>query len=114
MRSAWRPGSCSAASVSSTHAVPRLVQRGLELNFAETDRDMRDALYAIVEQEVTASVSMGKVEREDLRKFFEAHREDFAFDGKPQTFDEARSELEFLCSNSELVHHAQHGLSARR
>jgi parvulin-like peptidyl-prolyl isomerase len=63
------------------------VQRGLELNFAETDQDTRTALYTIVEQQVTAGVMTAKVKEADLHKYFEAHRGEFMADGKLDVHD---------------------------
>ena len=57
------------------------VQRGLELNFAETDQNTRYALYDIVEQQITADVSISKTKDADLRKFFDANRDKFMTTG---------------------------------
>ncbi len=58
------------------------VQRGLELDFAETDQDTRYALYSIVEQQITANAAIGEDKEEDVRKYFDAHRDKFLSDGE--------------------------------
>jgi parvulin-like peptidyl-prolyl isomerase len=58
------------------------VQRGLELNFAETDQDTRSALYTIVEQQVTADVNFSKATNEELQEFYDKHRAEFMTEGK--------------------------------
>jgi parvulin-like peptidyl-prolyl isomerase len=58
------------------------VQRGLELDFAETDQDTRSALYNIVEQQVTASAALGKASEKELQDFFDKHRTQFQSEGK--------------------------------
>jgi parvulin-like peptidyl-prolyl isomerase len=58
------------------------VQRGLELNFAETDQDTRSALYYIVEQQVTADVNFSKATDQELRDFYDKHQAAFMTEGK--------------------------------
>lgn len=57
------------------------VQRGLELNFAETDQDTRYALYAIVEAQILAGVSTAQPTEQQLREFYESHRDLFKSTG---------------------------------
>jgi len=58
------------------------VQRGLELDFAETDQDTRSALFNIVEQQVTASAQLGRASEEQLHAYFDQHRAEFQSEGK--------------------------------
>jgi parvulin-like peptidyl-prolyl isomerase len=58
------------------------VQRGLELDFAETDQDTRYALFAIVEQQITADVSISKDTDEELQAYFDKNKEQFKTEGK--------------------------------
>jgi len=58
------------------------VQRGLELDFAETDQETRYALYAIVEQQILAGVSIGKASDEELKAYFDNNKEQFKTEGK--------------------------------
>ncbi len=63
------------------------VQRGLELNFAETDQETRSALYNIVEQQVTADVNLGKASEKELRAYFDKHGDQFMTEGKLDVHD---------------------------
>ena len=57
------------------------VQRGLELDFPGTDPDTRSALVAAVEQQVVADVTTHQPTEEELRKYFEEHRSNYATEG---------------------------------
>ena len=63
------------------------VQRGLELDFAETDQDTRSALYNIVEQQATADAAIGKATDQQLHDFFDKHRDQFMSEGKLDVHD---------------------------
>ncbi|MDT8397410.1 MAG: peptidylprolyl isomerase [Pseudomonadales bacterium] len=54
-----------------------MVQRGLELDFAETDQDARYALYAAVEQQTIADAAINAVTEEQLRAYYEEHRDTY-------------------------------------
>lgn len=58
-----------------------LVQRGLELDFAETDQSARNALVNAVEQQAVAQVTTGKVTEDELRAEYNAHPEDYSTEG---------------------------------
>jgi PPIC-type PPIASE domain len=58
-----------------------LVQRGLELNFAETDQSARNALVSAVEQQAIADVTTSQPTEEELRKQYEDHRDQYATEG---------------------------------
>jgi hypothetical protein len=59
-----------------------LVQRGLELDFAQTDQDTRNALVASMSQLAVAQVTLAGVPDEALlRKFYSEHREQYATPG---------------------------------
>jgi hypothetical protein len=57
------------------------VQRGLELDFPASDPDTRSALVAAVEQQVVADVTSQKPKEEDLRAFYESHKDAYSSDG---------------------------------
>jgi parvulin-like peptidyl-prolyl isomerase len=57
------------------------VQRGLELDFPGTDPDTRSALVAAVEQQVVADVTTHQPTEEELRKYFEENRTNYATEG---------------------------------
>jgi hypothetical protein len=57
------------------------VQRGLELDFPGTDPDTRAALVAAVEQQVVADVTTHQPTDDELRKYFEEHRSNYATEG---------------------------------
>jgi hypothetical protein len=57
------------------------VQRGLELDFPGTDPDTRSALVAAVEQQVVADVTTHQPTDEELRKYFEENRGNYATEG---------------------------------
>jgi hypothetical protein len=58
-----------------------LVQRGLELNFAETDQSSRNALVSAVEQQAIAEVTTSQPTEAQLRKQFNDHRARYATEG---------------------------------
>jgi parvulin-like peptidyl-prolyl isomerase len=58
-----------------------LVQRGLELDFAETDQDTRNALVAIVNQQMIADVTTSTPTEQQLRDWYDTHREAFSTEG---------------------------------
>jgi len=58
------------------------VQRGLELDFAETDQNTRYALYDIVEQQILGDVLIGGATEAELRAFYEANRGEFMSRGQ--------------------------------
>ena len=58
-----------------------LVQRGLELNFAETDQSARNALVSAVEQQAIADVTTSQPTEQDLRKQYNDHRDQYATEG---------------------------------
>ncbi|HWK53559.1 MAG TPA: peptidyl-prolyl cis-trans isomerase [Hyphomicrobiales bacterium] len=58
------------------------VQRGLELDFAETDPETRYALYAIVEAQILAGVTTGSASEEQLRAYYDSHRDEFQTEGQ--------------------------------
>jgi hypothetical protein len=59
-----------------------LVQRGLELNFGETDQDVRNALVSAVTRQITAQVATAKPSQQQLQAFYGAHRDQFTTEGK--------------------------------
>jgi hypothetical protein len=58
-----------------------LVQRGLELDFAETDQDTRNALVAIVNQQMIADVTTSTAAEQQLRDWYDSHRADYSTEG---------------------------------
>jgi parvulin-like peptidyl-prolyl isomerase len=58
-----------------------LVQRGLELDFAETDQSTRNALVSTVTQQVTVSITTDQPSEDQLRDFYESHKAQYATDG---------------------------------
>ena len=58
-----------------------LVQRGLELDFAETDQSARNALVSAVEQQAVAQVTTGKVTEQELRAEYDAHPGAYSTEG---------------------------------
>jgi len=53
------------------------VQRALEMDFAATDSDTRNALVAALEQQVVAEVELAPPDDAQLRAWFERHAQDF-------------------------------------
>jgi parvulin-like peptidyl-prolyl isomerase len=58
-----------------------LVQRGLELGFAETDQTTRNALAAVVGQQMTAEVATSLPGDPQLLDYYQRHRERYATEG---------------------------------
>ncbi len=58
-----------------------LVQRGLELDFAETDQDTRNALVAVVDAQMLAEVTTSQPGEEQLLGYFKQHRDQYATPG---------------------------------
>ena len=58
-----------------------LVQRGLELDFAETDQDTRNALVAIVNQQMVADVTTSTATEQQLRDWYDSHPADYSTEG---------------------------------
>jgi hypothetical protein len=73
------------------------VQRGLELDFAETDPDTRYALYNIVEAQILAGVTTGSFSDEQLREYYDSHREELG----QKSFEDARDEVQNQLYRSE-------------
>jgi parvulin-like peptidyl-prolyl isomerase len=58
-----------------------MVQRGLELDFAETDQAARNALYSAVEQQTLAEVTTSRPTEADLKKQYQENRARYATEG---------------------------------
>jgi parvulin-like peptidyl-prolyl isomerase len=58
-----------------------LVQRGLELDFAETDQPTRNALAMAMDQQALAEVTTSQPTEQQLHEFFEKNRSRYASDG---------------------------------
>lgn len=58
-----------------------LVQRALELDFAETDQTTRNALVSTMSDQATLEVTTSPPTEADLSAYFTAHRERYASDG---------------------------------
>ena len=58
-----------------------LVQRGLELDFAETDQATRNALASAMDQQALAEVTTSQPSEQQLRDFYEKHPAKYASDG---------------------------------
>jgi PPIC-type PPIASE domain len=59
-----------------------LVQRGLELDFGETDQDTRNALVAVVNQQMVADVTTSQPSERQLLEYYNQHRAHYATLGK--------------------------------
>ena len=59
-----------------------LVQRGLELDFGETDQDTRNALVAVVNQQLLADVTTSQPSERQLLEYYNQHRAHYATLGK--------------------------------
>ena len=53
------------------------VQRGLELNFVETDQDSRNAVANIVDQQMVAEVATSQPTDQQLLDFYNSHRQQY-------------------------------------
>jgi parvulin-like peptidyl-prolyl isomerase len=58
-----------------------LVQRGLELDFAETDQPTRSALAMAMDQQALAEVTTSQPTEQQLQQFFDKSRARYASDG---------------------------------
>lgn len=58
-----------------------LVQRGLELDFAETDQATRSALATAMDQQALAEATTSQPTDQQLRDFYEKHPDRYASDG---------------------------------
>ncbi|WP_161965807.1 peptidylprolyl isomerase [Steroidobacter cummioxidans] len=70
-----------------------LVQRSLELNFGETDQDVRNALVSAVMRQITVQVATANPAQQQLRAFYDQHPGRFTTEGKIEVRD-------FLVSNA--------------
>jgi hypothetical protein len=64
-----------------------MVQRGLEIDLPSYDPDVRNALVAGVELEVTADVLSQQPPPEELRDYYERHRDKYSTEGVMQLRD---------------------------
>lgn len=58
-----------------------LVQRGLELDFAETDQATRNALATAMDQQALAEATTSQPTEQQLREFYQKHPAKYASDG---------------------------------
>lgn len=58
-----------------------LVQRSLELDFAETDQDARNALVSAVTQQILAEVTTSQPTQEQLQEYYEKHKPKYVTEG---------------------------------
>jgi parvulin-like peptidyl-prolyl isomerase len=59
-----------------------LVQRSLELNFGETDQDVRNALVSAVTRQITVQIATGNPTEQQLRAFYDRNPGRFTTEGK--------------------------------
>jgi parvulin-like peptidyl-prolyl isomerase len=64
-----------------------LVQRGLEIDLAASDPDLRAALVAGVNSQVTADIVSREPTEEELHAYYEANRQQYAGEGMMQLVD---------------------------
>jgi parvulin-like peptidyl-prolyl isomerase len=64
-----------------------MMQRGLEIDLPSYDPDVRNALVAGVELEVTADVLAQQPTTEELRAYYEAHKDKYSSEGVMQLRD---------------------------
>jgi hypothetical protein len=57
------------------------VQRGLELNFAETDQDSRNALSNVVDQQMVAAVTTSQPSEKALTDYYDSHKAQYQVPG---------------------------------
>lgn len=105
-----------------------LVQRALELDFAETDQDARNALVSSVTQQVLAAVTTSQPTQEQLQEYYEKHKPSYVTEGTltvrnlvlpkaagvtpEQAMTKARAAAEALSSNTPIEQVMQrHGLT---
>jgi parvulin-like peptidyl-prolyl isomerase len=58
-----------------------LVQRSLELDFAETDQDTRNALVNVITQQATVDAATTEPTEQQLRDYYQQHQEKYSSDG---------------------------------
>jgi hypothetical protein len=58
-----------------------LVQRGLELDFAETDQATRSALATAMDQQALAEATTSQPSEQQLREFYDKHPDKYSSDG---------------------------------
>lgn len=58
-----------------------LVQRALELDFAETDQDSRNALVTAVSQQILAQVTTSQPSEEQLQQYYDEHKTKYVTEG---------------------------------
>jgi PPIC-type PPIASE domain len=58
-----------------------LVQRALELDFAETDQAARNALAAVISEQATVEVTTSQPSEQQLRDYFQQHQGRWAIEG---------------------------------
>jgi hypothetical protein len=58
-----------------------LVQRSLELDFAETDQEARNALVSVVTQQILADVTTSQPTQEQVREYYEKHKSRYVTEG---------------------------------
>jgi hypothetical protein len=61
-----------------------LVQRALELDFAETDQATRNALVTTISQQATVEVTTSQPSEAQLREFYQRHKDRYASEGTMQ------------------------------
>jgi parvulin-like peptidyl-prolyl isomerase len=61
-----------------------LVQRALELDFAETDQATRNALVTTISQQATVEVTTSQPSEGQLQEFYERHKDRYASEGTMQ------------------------------
>jgi hypothetical protein len=61
-----------------------LVQRALELDFAETDQATRTALVTTISQQATVEVTTSQPSESQLREFYQRHKDRYASEGTMQ------------------------------
>jgi parvulin-like peptidyl-prolyl isomerase len=57
------------------------VQRGLELNFAETDQDTRNALSNVVDQQMLVEVAIRAPSEQELTNYYDSHKAQYQTPG---------------------------------
>ena len=86
-----------------------LVQRALELDFAETDQATRNALVTTISQQATVEVTTSQPSEAQLQEFYERHKDRYASEGTMQVrswllpLDPAKSRDDQLKSAGEAV-----------
>jgi hypothetical protein len=63
------------------------VQRGLELNFVETDQDSRNAVANVVDQQMVAEIVTSQLTDQQLLDFYNDHREQYYSPGTMSVCD---------------------------